>query len=130
MMINLRFRVFHELKLMLKKSDIECRVVNNKLRPGQELEQIIHDLGKTRFALKIIAANAVNSLSTFIDVAVGIKKAVKLPPCQAAVDQLNAANFDDAMPVLGRKAGGFSIEDDLSHGGIGPHRARATKGYE
>jgi hypothetical protein len=40
---------------------------------------------------------------------------MKRAPGLASIEHLDAADFDDAMTLLGLKTGGFSIENDLSH---------------
>jgi hypothetical protein len=51
-----------------------------------------------------------------LDVALGVQVLVEMLAAEAPVDQLHAAYFDDAMAFGGFKAGGFGVEDDLSHG--------------
>jgi hypothetical protein len=38
------------------------------------------------------------------------------PAGAPATDHLDAADLDDAVPEFGLEAGGFRVEDDLSHG--------------
>ena len=40
---------------------------------------------------------------------------MKMVAAQAPVDQLDAADFDYAMALPGLQAGGFGVENDLSH---------------
>ena len=42
-----------------------------------------------------------------------------MPVGQSPVAHFDAADFDDAMPELVFEAGGFSVEEDLAHGGRG-----------
>ena len=51
-----------------------------------------------------------------LDLALGIQVAMKGAPARAAVDELDAADLDDAMIELGLQARGLRVEHDLSHG--------------
>ena len=52
-----------------------------------------------------------------VDVALGIEVAVEGAARGAPVDQFDAADLDDAVVQFGFEAGGFSVQDDLAHGG-------------
>jgi hypothetical protein len=41
---------------------------------------------------------------------------MKLLPARTAIEQLHAADFDDAMPSACIKASGFDVQNDLPHG--------------
>jgi hypothetical protein len=52
---------------------------------------------------------------SLIHVALGIEKAVKALPGLTPVDQLNTANFDHTVSVVGREARGFGVKNNLTH---------------
>ena len=52
----------------------------------------------------------------FVDLAFGVEVAVEGAPALAPVDELDAADFDDAVIQLGLESGGLGIQHDLAHG--------------
>jgi hypothetical protein len=92
--------------------------VNHELGVFKKLEQLIDDLGESWCRLEVSATDAVHGFGTLVDFAIGIKKTVELAARQAAINELNAADLDDAVTVAGREARGFGVEDDLSHARI------------
>ena len=63
-----------------------------------------------------LAVDAVHSACTLIDIALRIQVSMELPPAGASVEQLHAADLDDAVATLGFQSGGLGIQNDLSHG--------------
>src|SRR6185503_3216775 len=53
--------------------------------------------------------------------------AVKLAAGLAAIDQLDAADLDDAMSLLRLQPRGFGVEDDLAHAPLRPQRAAPAR---
>src|ERR1051325_7296916 len=47
--------------------------------------------------------------------ALGVEVPVEGRAGRNAVEQLDAADLDQAMPLCGVKAGGFGVEDDFAH---------------
>jgi hypothetical protein len=70
-------------------------------------------------AFKVCQADAVDALGAFVDGALGIDESMVFATGQSPVDHFDATDFDNAMTLRGRKAGGFCVEDDLSHGCAG-----------
>ena len=56
-----------------------------------------------------------DGLRTFIDFPLRVEVVMKVMVCQMAVVDFNAADFDDAVAKFMFQAGGFRIENDLSH---------------
>jgi hypothetical protein len=54
-------------------------------------------------------------LRAFVDVALRIQIAMKGAPREPAIEEFDAADFDDAMLLLDLEAGGFRVENDLPH---------------
>ena len=126
MVLDFRLRVLHEPELMLEETHVETRVVNHEFSAVQILQQFIDDLGEPRRDFEILQADAVNTLSAFINIAIRVQKAMKFAPRQAAVNEFETADFDDAVALGRRQAGGFSIEDDLSHSSSMPRLASSS----
>ena len=89
--------------------------MNYQLGAFQKRQQIIDNLGETRLILLIGTTDAVHGLGAFIDIAIGVQEAMEVATGQAAVDELEAADFDDAMAVPRGQARCFGVEDYLSH---------------
>ena len=85
-------------------------------QPRNEAEQLLGDLGKLRRRQQPLARNAVHGARALVDLALRIQVAVEMPATGSAIEQLDAADFYDAVAALGFQAGGFGIENDLSHG--------------
>ena len=49
-----------------------------------------------------------------VDVALGIEVQVQVTSGQSPVDDLDTADLDDAMALLGLQPGGFGVQDHLS----------------
>ena len=99
MILDLRLRMLHETELMFQESDVETRVVNHELGTAQELQQVVDDLRKPRFDFEVLAADAVDALGTFVNIAIRVQEAMKFTPRQAPVYELDAADFDDAVAL-------------------------------
>jgi hypothetical protein len=51
-----------------------------------------------------------------VDLAFGIQVPMEFLAGRAAIQDFDATDFDDAVAGGGFQAGGFGVEDDLSHG--------------
>jgi len=103
-------------KFRIEKADIEGRVVNHQLRFGDESEQLIGDIGEAWLALERGGGDAVHGERRGVNVALGIDVTMKSAARRSAVEQFNAADFDDAVTELGLEARRLGVEEDLSHG--------------
>ena len=93
--------------------------MNDQLGILDEVEKFGGNFGKKRLVLQEFQGDAVNFQCSGVDFAFGVQVAVEMPVGQATVAHFDAADFDDAMPELVFEAGGFSVEEDLAHGGRG-----------
>src|SRR5690606_11416324 len=93
------------------------RVVDDQFRAADELQKVIDDVGKTRFVGQEFVRYAMNLDGAFIDGPVGLQILLKTSPRRPAVVQLYTADFDDTVPFGRFQAGGFRVENDLTHGG-------------
>ena len=115
MLLDFGLWMLHEAELMLQETHVEARVVNHEFSSVQILQQIIDDLGEPRCDLQIFTADAVNALGPLVDITIRVQKAMKFAPRQSAVNEFDATDFDNAVALGRREAGGFRVEDDLSH---------------
>ena len=111
---------------MLEKTNIEVGVMNNKFRAGDKRQELIGNLMKARRGLETCQTDAVHALRAFINFPIRVNEAVELTPGQAAIDQLQATDLNDAMPLRRRQPGGLCIKYDLSHNSSIPRFASAS----
>ncbi len=74
-----------------------------------------HHLGKARIVFQELGRQAVDREGLGRHVALGIEVAVEGLSGREAVEQLDAADLDQPMALIGVEAGGLGIEDDLAH---------------
>ena len=104
-----------QLEFGVKKAEVERRVVDDDFRALYVVAQLLRDLGKTRLVAQELGRQAVHRQRALFRIAVRIEVAVKVVTGQHAVVQFDAADFDDAVARARVQAGGFSIEDNLTH---------------
>ena len=103
-------------ELRIEECHIESRVVDYQLRTPDECKKLFGNFSEARLACKIGSRNAVHCKRALVDIPLGIEVAMEAPARSAAIDQLDAADLDDAMPELGLESRGLGIQNDLSHG--------------
>ena len=97
------------------KADVEAGIVGDQLGAVDEGQEFVGDVVEGRLAGEVGRADAVHRLRFGMDhAALRIDVVVKDAAGREAVDQLDAAELDDAV-LAGIEAGGFGIEDDLAH---------------
>ena len=64
------------------------------------------------------ALHAMDQQRARVNVALGTQVAMEHPAGAASVHDLDAADLDDAMALLGLETGGLRVEDDLAHGEV------------
>ena len=84
-------------------------------RLPDEGDQLIGDLGKSRLVLQEGGRKAMDRKGFGRHVALGIDVAVKTTSGRDVVDEFDARDFDDTMPLVRIEACRFGIEDDLAH---------------
>ena len=82
---------------------------------GDELQERVGDVRKERLVLQKRRRQPMHRLDLGRHVALGIDVAVVLAPRGDAVQELDAADLDQAVAALGVEPGGLSVEDDLAH---------------
>jgi hypothetical protein len=92
-------RMFHQPHLVLQEPDVEFGIVDYKFRIPDKFEQVVNDSRKKRLAFQVLATDAMHSLCAFVDISFRIDETVKFTPRQPSIDDFNATDFDDAMPL-------------------------------
>ena len=99
----------------VEEANIKRRIVNDQFGILDKIQEFRRNLLEAWFVLEKLSADTVYSLRAGIDFPFGIKVVMEVAVCQAAVDHLDTANFDDAVSEFVFKAGGFGIKKNLSH---------------
>src|SRR3546814_20345100 len=95
---------------------VERGVVDHKFRAIDEGEELVGDRGELRLVGEELQGQAGDFLRAGLELALGMDVLVVRAAGGPALDQLHAADLDDAVALLPFKAGGFGVEDDLAHG--------------
>ena len=104
----------HQRQLVIKEADVERRVMDDQLRVLHELEKIPGNVGELRLVRELLVGDAVNLNGAGINLASGIDVLLVTVIARPPVNQLHAADFDDAVAFGGFEASGFGIENNLS----------------
>ena len=104
------------LELGVQKSEIEGRVMNDKLGALNELQQLLDHLSELGLTLELGERKAVDRRGALVDLALRVLIFMKLPPREATPHEFETADFDDAMPLADFEARSFGVENDLAHG--------------
>ena len=89
----------------IEERNVERRVVDDEFRAAQELHQLDGDLGEAGLPCKELGGQAVDQQRARIDFALGTQVAVEHPAGAAPVHDLDAADLDDAVALLGLETG-------------------------
>ena len=85
-------------KLVVDEANVEGGVMDHQLGTRNEIKKLRGDLGENWLVGQKIVADAVNLERARIDLTLGIDVTMEVPAAQATIEQLHAADFDDAMP--------------------------------
>src|SRR6185369_6021366 len=108
-------RALHALELGAEEAVIEAGIVDDQRRIANKGEEIVDDLDKTLVAPEELRGQPVNGEGLGRYVAIRIEVSVERSAGRDAVEQLDAAEFNQPMPLVGIQPGRFGIEDDLAH---------------
>ena len=86
-------------EFVVEEADVERRVVDDQFRAVDEFEELIGHVLEARLADEVLVADAVHRDRAFVDLALRLQVDVEVPPGQAPADQLDATDFDDAVPL-------------------------------
>jgi hypothetical protein len=103
------------LELVVDEPHIERRVVNNELCTLDEGEKRFSHLVERRLVLERLLADAVHGEGCRIDMPIRAYVLVEMPTGQSPILELDTADLDDAMPLLGLETGRFGVKNDLTH---------------
>ena len=110
------------IELHIDEAHVEVRVVNHELAViADEVQEIVDDGRELRLVGEERRRDAVDALGVGVHVAtVRIDEAVKLLAGRDAVQQLDAADLDQAVAIAGIKARRLGVEHDLAQHASAP----------
>jgi hypothetical protein len=89
--------------------------VDDDLGALHEFAQFVDDLVELRLIAEELGGQAVDGQCRFVRIPLGVDVAVEVVAGQLAVEDLDAADLDDAVAGTRIQACGFGIEDDLAY---------------
>src|SRR5258708_7435415 len=102
-------------QLGIDEFEVELRIVDDQPSVADEGQKFIHDRGKGRMLGEELRRQPMDGIGLLRHLAFGIDVAVKDAPARHVIDELDAADLDDAMAVGGVESRRLSIEHDLTH---------------
>src|SRR3984885_8657750 len=103
------------LELGVQKTEIEGGVMDDERRIGEKGDEIVCRLGKKNLVLEKVLAQAMNGEGFRRHAAFRIEIAMERLARRDAVDELDAADLDQAVAVERIEACGFRVEHDFAH---------------
>src|SRR5262245_15966218 len=103
------------LELGIEKAEIEGRVVHYQHGAFDEIQHIVGKLGETRLVAQEVERKPVHLESRVWNVALGIHMAMPGASGGDAVEELDAADLDDAVSIERVEPRRLGIEHDLAH---------------
>src|SRR5688572_3580534 len=104
-----------ERKLHVEELDVEVRVVDDELGAAHVVEERRRHLGELRLRHEVLAREAVHARRPKLHLALRVEVGVKAALAQAPVENLDAADLDDAVAELGIETGRLRIKNYLPH---------------
>ena len=104
-----------QAQLVVEKRDIERRVVDDEFGAAHVFDEFGGDFAELRLVAQELGGQPVHLQRAFLALAFRIDVAVEMVAGQPPVDEFDAGDFDDAVAERRVEAGGFSVENDLSH---------------
>ena len=108
-------RALDPVELGIDEADVERGVVDHQRRVTDELQKFVDDFVEQRFRCQKFARQAVHRKGFGGHVPFWVDVDVKALPRRHAVENLDAADFHQAVAAKGIKAGRFGVEDDFAH---------------
>src|SRR5262249_15090964 len=99
----------------IEKSEIECGIVCDQRGVADEGEEFVDDLGEQRLVLEELGRETVNLERRARHLALGIDVTMKALAGGNLVVELDAADLDQSIALVGIEASRFGIQHDFPH---------------
>lgn len=123
------------LQLGIQEAEVEPRIVRDQLGVAQKGEQRFRLTAEQRLVGQEAVGEAVHSLRGSRHRALRIEIGVEALAGGNSIDEFDAADFDETVPVQRVQTSGFGIEDNFAHSAltrwpciIGPGRREGKRG--
>jgi len=103
------------LQLFVYESDVERCVVNDPLRASREFYELVGNIRKSRLVAQHLPRQPVDVGRTAVYIALGVDVEMHGAAGGTPIDDFDRRDFDDAVAKIGLEAGGFSVQDKLTH---------------
>jgi hypothetical protein len=100
-------------QFVVEKTEVKGRVVDDQFRIPDEVQELVSHIGKAWLISEKFIGDAMNPDRFFVDEPIRLQVNMESPVGGPPVQQFEAADLDDPMPLDGIKARRFSIQDDL-----------------
>ncbi len=104
------------LQLGIEKAEIERGVVHDERRVADEAKELLDQFGKARLVLEERERKPMDRKRLGGHVALGVEVAVECLSGRDAVEQFDAADLDQSMPLIGIEPGRLGVEHNFPHG--------------
>jgi len=95
-------RTPQQLQFLVQETDVEGRVVDDEFRALEIGQQLVGDLRELGLVAQKLVADAVHLERVLVAVALRVDVVVQVVAGELACQQLDTADLDDAIAVLGR----------------------------
>ena len=102
-------------QLVVEKTHVEGGIVDDQFGIAHEFQEFVSHVAEQRLVGQEFAGKTVHFQRAVLDVALGVDVNMVFASAQTSIDEFDRANFDDPVAFFRLQAGGFGVEDDLSH---------------
>ena len=88
--------------------------MDDQLGAGDEVQELARHVSELGLRAQVLERQPMHARRAEVDVALRIQIAVELALAQAPREDLDTADFDDAIAELGVESRGFGVKDDLA----------------
>ena len=99
----------------IEEFQVELGVVDDQPAIADEVEEFLGMHGEGRMCRQELGGEPVYRIGLFRHVALGVDVAMEDAPGRHVIDELDAADLDDAVAVGGIEPRRLSVENDLAH---------------
>jgi hypothetical protein len=102
-------------QLGIEEFDVELGVMDDQPTVADEFEELLDMRGERRMRRQELGREPVHRIGVLRHIALGIDVAMEDAAGRHVIDELDAADLDDAMPVIGIESRRLGVEHDLAH---------------
>jgi preprotein translocase subunit SecB len=108
-------RLAAALQLRIEEAEVEAGVMRHQHGIAEEFDEFLDRIGKARLVFEEFGREPVDGKGFRRNVPFRVEIAMEAAAGGKTVEQLDAADLDDPMALIGVETCGFGIENDLAH---------------